>query len=90
MFLFVALKTMGNLDVQQCPAAPIGMHLKWKLDDTIEQFIIRTFKLVLPSGDYKAELRLFNETDNHTYQFFVTKFSIKATRAIDLYKFTMG
>lgn len=89
MVILVFMKSMGNLDLQHCPAAPIGINLSWQMDDTMDK-LIQNFKFILPAGDYKLEVRLFNGTSNHTYQTFLARFNIKATSGADFTKFTMG
>lgn len=88
-FIQTAAKTV-NMEMVPCPLMPMTTTMSWSFDESFEK-LVNIFNFMLPAGDYKMEVRLYNRTDNYTYHGFTGKLNIKAVNGIhDMSMLAMG
>lgn len=88
IFIATALKAIKSDWAHPCPFTTGRSYLNWYADDTLTT-LIDSFKFILPSGDARWEVRMFN-SNNYTYEKFQATTTIKALNGEDLSFTNMG
>lgn len=87
-FISIAVASIHNDAATPCPTRVGYTNATFSGDDIFKK-LHGLFKFILPAGDHKWEVRLF-DSHNTTYMMFIVKSTLKALNGTDLSMLSMG